>query len=86
MPKRFEWLVVDGIEEPDDVAFNLERVGHSQLAVEQTSDRLRDDRLAVPGRSVDEHRMCGADRRAHLIEDALAQHEMRERLAHAVRV
>ena len=41
--------------------------------------------LPLPGRPVDEHRVRRADGRAHLIEHALAEDEMRERFAHAAR-
>src|SRR4030095_1403840 len=61
----------------------LESVRHCQLTVEQPADRLRNHGLAVAGRSVHEHRMGRADGGANLIEDALAQHQMRERLSHA---
>ena len=48
------------------------------VAVEQVVDRLRDDRLAVSGRAVDEHRVAGVDRRAELIQHVLADDQMRE--------
>ena len=53
------------------------RVRDGDVAVEQVADRLRDDRLAVAGRAVDEHRVAAVDRRAELIEHALAEHQVR---------
>ena len=66
--------MIDRIEQPDDVALDLQSVRHCQLTVEQSTNSLGDDRLAVAGRSVHEHRMGRADGGANLIEDALAQH------------
>ena len=76
------WLT--GSNRTDDVAFDLERMGNRDLAVEQVADRLGDDRLAVARRAVDEHRVRRADGGPDLVEHALAEHEVRERLAHAV--
>ena len=77
-------LVIDGIEQPDDVAFDLDRVRDGDVAVEQVVDGLRDDGLAVAGRAVDEHRVAGIDRRSELVEDLVADDEMRERSSHAL--
>ncbi len=56
------------------------------LAVEQISNGLRDDGLAVAGGPVDEHRVAGVDGRAELIEHALADDEVREGLLNRSRV
>ena len=45
---------------------------------------LRNDRLAVSRRAVDEHRVPRVDGRAELIEHALADDQMLERVADAV--
>ena len=64
--------------------FDLDRVRDRDVAVEQIADRLRDDRLAVSGRAVDEHRVAGVDGRAELVEHAVADDQMRERLLERV--
>ena len=46
------------------------------LAFEQVVDRLRDHRLAIPWRSVDEHGVSAIDRRAQLVDHAVADDEM----------
>ena len=51
---------------------------------DELSDGLRDDGLAVAGRAVHEHRVPGVDRGPELIQHALADHQVRERLAHAL--
>ena len=78
--------MIDRIEQADDVAFDLERVGDSQFAVEQSADRLCNDRLAIARRAVDEHRVRRADCGADLIEDPLAQHECENASRTRVRV
>ena len=62
--------MVHRIEEPDDAALDLERVRNEDVAVEQIVDGLRDDRLAVAGRAVDEHRVPGVDGGPELVHDA----------------
>ena len=76
---RRQRLVVDRVEHLDDVAVDVERVRNPHLAVEQVADRLRDDRLAVAGRPVDEERVPGVHGRTELIEHPLAQDEVRKR-------
>ena len=44
-----------------------------------------DDRLAVPGRPVEEHRLAGVDRRAELLEHVVADDQVREALRAAAR-
>ena len=39
--------MVDRIEQPDDAAFNLDRIRNRDLTLEQVLDRLGDNRLAV---------------------------------------
>ena len=75
-------LVVHRIEEPDDAALDLERVRNEDVAVEQIVNRLRDDRLAVARRAVHEHRVPGIDGGPELVQDPLADHQVREGLAH----
>ena len=77
-------IVVHGVEQPHDLPLDLERMRNRDVAVEQVANRLRDDRLAVAGRAVDEQRMPGIDRGAELIEHALAEHEMPKGVAQAV--
>ena len=78
-----ERLMVHRVEELDDLTLDLHRVGNGDLAVLQVPDRLGDDRLAVSGRAVHEHRVSGGDRRPELVEHLLTDHEMRERVADA---
>ena len=75
--------MVDRIEHPDDVALNLERMRNGDLAVEQVANGLRDDRLAIARRAVDEHRVAGIDRRSELVEHPIADHEVGKGLPHA---
>ena len=76
--------MVHGVEQPHDLPLDLERVRDRDVAVEQVANRLRDDRLAVAGRAVDEQRVAGIDGRAELIEHALPEHEVPEGIAKAV--
>ena len=71
----------DRIVDLDDLSVGLDGVGNGDDAVEDVLDALRDDRLAVSRRAVDEQRVGAVDRRAELIEHAIAQHEVAERLA-----
>ena len=64
--------------------FDLERMRNGDLAVQQVADRLRDDRLAVARRAVDEHRVAGVDRRTELIEHALADTRCENALRNAL--
>ena len=73
----------DGIEDLDDLAVGFDRAGDGDDAVEQVPDRLRDDRLSVSRRAVDEQRVRAVDGRSELIQHAFAQHQVRERLADA---
>jgi len=57
---------------------------YRDLAIEQVPDGLRDDGLPVARRAVDEQGVPGANRRADLVQDPIAQHQVRERLAHAL--
>ena len=74
-------LVHDRIEDADDLALDRDRVRHGDVAVEQVADALRDDRLAVAGRAVDEQRVAGVDGRPERIDHAIAEHEVPARLA-----
>ena len=78
-----ELVVVDGVEQPHDLPLDLQRMRNRDVAVEQVANRLRDDRLAVAGRAVDEQRVAGIDRRAELIEHALPEDEMLKGIANA---
>ena len=78
-----ERLMVHRVEELDDLPLDFHRVGNRNLTVLQVPDRLGNDRLAVSGRAVDEHRVSGGDRRPELVEHLLTDHEMRERVADA---
>ena len=79
-----ERVVVHRVEQPHDLPLDLERMRDRDVAVEQVANRLRDDRLAVAGRAVDEQRVAGIDRGAELIEHALSEHQMLKRVADAV--
>jgi hypothetical protein len=72
------------VEQPDDGPFDFERVRNMEVAVEQLLDRLRDDGLAVAGRTVDEHRVGGVNGGTKLVHDPFADDEMAEGLAHAL--
>ena len=75
--------MVHGVEQPHDLPLDFERMRNRDVAVEQVANRLRDDRLAVAGRAVDEQRVSGVDRRAELIEHALPEDEVLKGIAHA---
>ena len=70
-----------GIEDADDLALDRDRVRHGDVAVEQVADALRDHRLAVSRRAVDEQRVTGVHRRPEGIDHAVAEHEVPARLA-----
>src|SRR5262249_36974256 len=72
----FEGLMIDRIANTDDLALYGHRVRHCHIADEKISNGLRDDRLAVSGRTVDEQRMSRGDRRSQLIQHVVAEHEM----------
>ena len=76
--------MVDRVEEPDDAAFDLECVRNIDLTLEQIVNGLRDDRLAVAGGPIDEHGMSAIDGRPELVEDAIADHQVRKRVADAL--
>ena len=82
--RKRDLVVTHRVEQPHDLPLDFEGVWNRDVAVEQVANRLRDDRLAVAGRTVDEQRMAGVDRRAELIEHALSDDEMPEGVAHAV--
>ncbi len=75
--------MVHRVEELDDLPLDFHRVGNGNLTVLEVPDRLGNDRLAVSGRAVNEHRVSGGDRRPELVEHLLTDHEMRERVADA---
>ena len=68
------------VKNPDDVAIGNNRVGNRQFAVKQLADGLRNDRLAIARRAVDENRVAAVDRRTELIEHALAEHQVSKRV------
>ena len=74
----FERFVVDRVEHRDEVPVDLDRVRHVHVAAEGASHALGDHGLAVTGRAVEEHRLARVDRRAELLEDVVADDEMRE--------
>ncbi len=76
--------VVSGrVEDPDDVAVSFYGVGDRDVTIEQFTNRLRDDRLSVSRRPIDEHGMRAIDGRPKLIEHALAEHQTPEGAANA---
>ena len=81
---RRQFLVRDGVEQPDDRPFHFERIGDVQVAIEQFLDGLRDHRLAVARRPVDEHRVAGVDGGPQLVHHAVADDQMRKSLPHAL--
>src|SRR5690242_16762235 len=77
-------LMIDRIEQTNDGTFDVDGVRNANITMHQASDRLRDHRLSVARRAVHEHRMTGVDGRAHLVQHALADHEVRERVANTL--
>ena len=76
--------MVDRVEHPDDLPFDLDRMRNGDFAVHQIANGLRDDRLAVARRAVDEHRVAGGNGRSDLVEHLVADDQVRERLPHAI--
>ena len=79
----FERLVVDRVVHRDQVAVDLDRVRHVHVAADGSSEALRDHRLAVARRAVEEQRLAGVDRGPELLEDVVADDEVREAAAQA---
>ena len=69
---RRDNFVIDGIEEADDLTFDLESMRNRDVAFEQIVNGLRDDGLAIPRGPVHEHRMACIDCRPELIEHRIA--------------
>ena len=75
---RVRALVNDGVEHPDDVTVNRQRVWNRNIAGQNVANRFRDDGLAVSWRPVHEKGMPCGDGGAELVEHSIAEHEVRE--------
>ena len=77
----FERLVADRVVDGHDVAVHVDRVRHVHIATERAAHAFGNHRLAVAGRSVEEHGLAGVDRRAEVLEHVVVDDEMREAAA-----
>ena len=70
----------------DDLAVDIERPGHVQVATQCTTDAFGHDGLAVPRRPVKEHGLAGVHGRAELIEHLRVDDQMGEPVRNPVLV
>ena len=66
-----------------DLAADLHAIGDEDHVLEDLADDLGDRGLAVAGRSVDQHRVAGVDRRAEAHQEPLRHDQALERFLHA---
>ncbi len=78
--------MADGIEHGDNVALDVDRIGHVHVAADRVSESFRQYRLAVARRAIEKDRLVGVGRGTQLFEDVIVDDEMSEALAQTLAI